>query len=126
MMLPQMTDEMRVDLWWNAARKTMRYPSLVKVALHALCPFHGSQVESSFTMMANITQAKTTSLSVETYEACEVVKYELKAMEVSAISHLSRPLKDSPSTRRLYRMTNSRAEGTEQRTNERQNSMLPI
>ncbi|KAK9976852.1 hypothetical protein ABG768_018673 [Culter alburnus] len=96
MMLPPMADDTRVDLWWNAVRQTLRYPTLAKMALFALCPFHGSQVASSFSMMANIMQAKTSSLNVETYEAYEVVKYQLKAMQVSAIQHYSRPSRDSP------------------------------
>lgn len=52
--------------------------------------------ESSFSVMADILQAKTSNMNVETYESYEVVKYNLKAMHESAISLYSRPSKESP------------------------------
>lgn len=103
MTLPQMTEEARVDLWWNVVRKTQRYPALCKLALSALCPFHGPQVESAFSVMSNILQAKAANLSVETYESYQVVKYNLKAMQVSAIQHYSRKTKESPVNVQLCR-----------------------
>lgn len=98
-----MTEEARVDLWWNVVRKTQRYPALCKLALSALCPFHGPQVESAFSVMSNILQAKAANLSVETYESYQVVKYNLKAMQVSAIQHYSRKTKESPVNVQLCR-----------------------
>ncbi len=103
MTLPQITERARVDSWWNVVRKTERYPVLCKLALSALCPFHGPQVESAFSVMSNIMQAKSANLSVETYESYQAVKYNLKAMQVSAIQHYSRNTKESPVNIQLCR-----------------------
>ncbi|KAK9961838.1 hypothetical protein ABG768_007238 [Culter alburnus] len=53
--------------------------------------------------MSNILQAKAANLSVETYESYQVVKYNLKAMQVSAIQHYSRKTKESPVNVQLCR-----------------------
>lgn len=103
MMLPSVRVETRIDSWWNGVRNTQRYPALCKLALCALCPFHGPLVESSFSMMCDILNAKSTNVNVETYEAYEVFKYNLKAMEKSAISFYSRLTKESPVNIQLVR-----------------------
>ncbi|KAJ7991276.1 hypothetical protein DPEC_G00295650 [Dallia pectoralis] len=60
-------------------------------------------VEAAFSVMSNILQAKAANLSVETYESYQVVKYNLKAMQVSAIQHYSRKTKESPVNVQLCR-----------------------
>ena len=84
-------------------RKTQRYPTR-KLALSALCPFHGPQVESEFSIMPNILQAKAANLpkcgDIQSYR---VVKYNLKAMQVSAIHHYSGKTKESTINVRLCR-----------------------
>lgn len=82
-----MTEEARVDLWWNIVRKTQRYPALCKLALSVLCPFHGPQVDSAFSVMSNILQAKAANLSVETYESYQVVTYNLAGVGHEGVGH---------------------------------------
>ncbi|KAG1930781.1 hypothetical protein F2P79_022099 [Pimephales promelas] len=60
---------------------------------HPLVKAFKTKVESAFSVMSNILQAKASNLSVETYESYQVVKYNLKAMQVSAIQHYSRKTK---------------------------------
>ncbi|RXN32849.1 splicing factor 3B subunit 2-like protein [Labeo rohita] len=108
----------------NLSGPKMKLLDLTSTEAHLAAPFVGSEasspldqlgrehpvvkafktkVESAFSVMSNILQAKAAKLSVETYESYQVVKYNLKAMQVSAIQHYSRKTKESPVNVQLCR-----------------------
>lgn len=74
--------------------------------------FYGPLVESSFNMMSAILNARSTNMNMETYEAYEVVKNNLKAVKKSVISLYSRLTKESLSTYNWSGTLNFQARGT--------------
>ena len=87
---PYDEDEERCDEWWGVVLESGKYPGLSKVALAVLTIFHGPQIESSFSVMTNIIDDKSTTMSIETYSATQTTKYRLMAEGKTAVQYFSR------------------------------------
>lgn len=54
------------------------------MAVAVLSCFHGPQVESSFSLMGEILDPKSSRMKIDTYSAIQTVKYNMKAKETTA------------------------------------------
>ncbi|KAJ8300689.1 hypothetical protein KUTeg_022208 [Tegillarca granosa] len=75
----------RCDHYWATVDKTGRYPMLCKMAKALLSCFHGPQVESSFSNMGDIIDAKSNRMNIRTFSAFQSVRYSLRAKGKSGI-----------------------------------------
>ena len=66
--------------WWCSISKT--YPLLFKVVEGVLSIFHGPQVESSFSVMGDVIDPKSSRMDIKTYDAIQSVKYTLRGSQV--------------------------------------------
>ena len=58
-------------VWWKLIKHS--YPCLLKVVIAALSVFHGLRVESSFNVMGDVMDKKSSQMNMETYSSrCEV------------------------------------------------------
>ena len=64
-------------VWWKLVKHS--YPCLFKVVTAALSVFHGPRVESSFNVMGDVMDKKSSQMNMETYSSSQDVKYGLKA-----------------------------------------------
>ena len=64
-------------VWWKLIKHS--YPCLFKVVTAALSVFHGPRVESSFNVMGDVMDKKSSQMNMETYSSFQDVKYGLKA-----------------------------------------------
>ena len=53
------------------------------MSLALLTIFHGSRVESSFSVISDVMEKKSGRMSVSTYSAIQTVKYSLNAKSIS-------------------------------------------
>lgn len=88
--LPPYMENERVDEWWSQDSLTLSYPSVTKVSLAALTIFHGPQVESTFSEMSRIITKQTASIQVKLLNAIQIVKYELKSTNCTALKYFTR------------------------------------
>lgn len=88
--LPQYSQGADVVDWWSKVMNTGRYPHLSKIVAAAFSIFHGPQVESSFNVMGDVIDAKTTRLNIQTYGAIQTIKYSLRSKNVTAVEYLKR------------------------------------
>ena len=58
-----------IDVWWNNVFKLNEYPALTKVVMAALSIFTGPHVETSFSMMNDIIDKRSSRVDVSTYSA---------------------------------------------------------
>ena len=90
-----------IDQWWAVLFQKGTFPVLSKVIKSILSCFHGPQVESSFSLMGDILDKKSSALTVETYSSIQSVKYQLMAAGKSAVGFFSKKdfLHDPPDRR---------------------------
>ena len=60
-------------VWWKLIKHS--YPCLIKVVTAALSVFHGPCVESSFNVMGDAMDKKSSQMNMETYSSLQDVKY---------------------------------------------------
>ncbi|XP_076354683.1 uncharacterized protein LOC143249156 [Tachypleus tridentatus] len=76
--------------WWTTEYMMDTYPALSKVVSGALSVFHGPMVESSFNVMGDVIDAKSSKTAIETYTAYQTIKYSLRSKETTAIEMFKR------------------------------------
>lgn len=70
----------RMDDWWTKTSKLDdTYNEVFKMAVAVLGCFHGPQIESSFSIMTNVLDSKSSRKAVSTYSAIMTVRYQLKS-----------------------------------------------
>ena len=74
--LPESGD-LKCLVWWKLIKHS--YPCLFKEVTVALSVFHGPRVESSFNVMGDVMDKKSSQMNMETYSSFQNVKYGLKA-----------------------------------------------
>ena len=77
--------------WWAAVFDTGRYPALSQAVKAALSVFHGPLVESSFNMMSDIIDPRSTRMSIDTFSAIQTVKHTLLNRKQTAVEMFDRP-----------------------------------
>ncbi|CAM1291290.1 FBN1 (predicted) [Pycnogonum litorale] len=99
-------DDTRVDAWWASVMATNRYPALCSMVKAVLSIFHGPQVESSFNVMGDILDPKSSRMTVETFSSIQTVKYWLRSTGSSATANFRRqdPLYDPVDTSLCHNM----------------------
>lgn len=88
--LPAADDDTRVDVWWASVMATGRYSALCSIVKAVLSIFHGPQVESSFNLMGDIMDQKSSRMTVETFSSIQTVKYWLRSTGNSATASYRR------------------------------------
>ena len=76
----------RLDTWWAEVFDIDGYPHLSKVIKACLSIFTGPMIEQSFSTMNNVINKKSNRINVETVNAIQTVKYDLKAKNETTIS----------------------------------------
>ena len=76
--LPSYQDGEDVVKWWASVFDTGKYPGLCQAVKAAMSIFHGPLVESSFNVMGNIIDQRSTSMNISTFSAVQTVKYAVK------------------------------------------------
>ena len=76
--------------WWTEVFKMERYPALTRVISVVMSMFHGPQVESSFNLMGNVENIRSTRMNIETLSAYQTVKYAFKARKTTALAYFKR------------------------------------
>ena len=66
-----------LDVFWNSVFQLKKYSSVEKLVKASLSIFTGPRVEQSFSMMNNIINQRTSSMSVSTYEAIRFICFYL-------------------------------------------------
>lgn len=90
--------------WWMAVEKMGKYPQLTAMAFALMTCFHGP-VESSFSVMNNILDDKSTRMGVDTYSAIQTVKYALHSTGKPAVECFARKdVKHTPVNHRMCRL----------------------
>ena len=80
-----------VDEWWAKIGQSGRYPHLHAMVSSLLTCFHGLAVESSFSSMADVVDAKSNRMHVATYSSIQTsVKYALRSSKKSAVEGFKR------------------------------------
>ncbi|KAK6171890.1 hypothetical protein SNE40_018313 [Patella caerulea] len=80
-----------IGQWWAKITKLKKYPGLCKVVAAALSIFHGPQVESSFNLMGDIMDPKSSRLNVETFNSLQTVKYTFLSKKTTSVKYFDRP-----------------------------------
>lgn len=75
----------RIDAWWASVISTNKYPALSRMAKVCLRCFHGPRVESSFNLMGDIVDIRSTRMNITAMSAVQTVKYGLKSRNSTAI-----------------------------------------
>ena len=88
--LPSFQDGDDVVRWWACVDDTGTYPGLCQAVKAAMSIFHGPLVESSFNIMGNIIDQRSTSMNITTFSAIQTVKYTLQSRKMSAVDMFSR------------------------------------
>ena len=70
----QIGDDESINMWWKDVENTSKYPLLSRLAFGLLTCFHGPKVESSYSLMNNISTLGTNRLNVSTFDAIQCVK----------------------------------------------------
>ena len=76
----------QLDTWWAEVFDIDGYPHLSKVIKACLSIFTGPMIEQSFSTMNNVINKKTNRINIETVNAIQTVKYDLKAKNETTIS----------------------------------------
>ncbi|KAL8588059.1 hypothetical protein ACOMHN_012097 [Nucella lapillus] len=79
-------DAVPVDEWWGAVNQNGEYDLLYKLVTALLTCFHGPRVESSFSIMSEVLDAKANRMAVSTFSAIQTVKYALQSSGQSAVA----------------------------------------
>ena len=76
--------------WWTGVFKTKRYPALSKIMTAVMSIFHGPLVESSFNLMGDVVDIRSTRMNTETLSAVQIAKYAFKARKTTALQYFNR------------------------------------
>lgn len=94
-----------VDVWWSEVQKTGNFPLLSRMATALVTCFHGPSVESSFNVMGDVLDGRSTRMLVDTYSSIQCVKYALRSTHKSATDAFKRPDKlHTPVNRNMCRL----------------------
>ncbi|GBM72669.1 hypothetical protein AVEN_213170-1 [Araneus ventricosus] len=74
-----------VDNWWMEVKNSRQFPLLSNMVCAMLTCFHGPKVESHFNVMNSAITSETNKLSVELFDAIQIVNYELMFEKKSAV-----------------------------------------
>ena len=109
--LPVVTVGDRLDVWWSSLFKSNKYPCLSKVVKAALSIFTGPQVETSFSMMNDIIDKRSSRMDITTYSAIMKVKFGLLADGQSSFKkfHRRNILRDPVDKVLAYNMRTARS-----------------
>lgn len=88
--LPEYSAESDFVSWWTGVFKTNRYPAMNKLMTAVMSMFHGPQVESSFNLMGDVVDIRSTRMNTETLSAIQTTKYAFKARNTTALQYFSR------------------------------------
>ena len=75
---------------WGSVFDTGKYPGLCQAVKAAMSIFHGPLVESSFNVMGNIIDQRSTSMNISTFSAVQTVKYALLCRKQSGVQMFRR------------------------------------
>ncbi|KAJ8346615.1 hypothetical protein SKAU_G00280160 [Synaphobranchus kaupii] len=75
---------------WSSVFETGKYPGLCQAVKAAMSIFHGPLVESSFNLMGDIIDPRSTSMNIATFSATQTVKYTLQSRKQNAVEMFSR------------------------------------
>ncbi|XP_055031854.2 uncharacterized protein [Misgurnus anguillicaudatus] len=88
--------------WWAAVFEKGRYPGLSMAVKAALSVFHGPLVESSFSLMSEIIDSRSSSMNISTLSAIQTVKHTLLTRKQTALQMFKREnLKYGPVDQRM-------------------------
>ncbi|XP_051512226.1 uncharacterized protein LOC127416743 [Myxocyprinus asiaticus] len=122
--LPTFKEGDDVVTWWVSVFETGKYPRLCQAVKAAMSIFHGPLVESSFNLMGDIIDPRSTSMNIATFSAIQTVKYTLQSRKQCAIEMFSRDdVKFGTVDRRLCSNINSA--GTRDKA-QRQKNLLRV
>lgn len=76
--------------WWAHVMSLGKYPALSQVIRGALSIFHGPLVESSFSLMGDVIDAKRSSMKISTFDAVQTFKYVLRSRGKTGIGMFKR------------------------------------
>ena len=76
--------------WWVHVISLGKYPALTQVIRGALSVFHGPLVESSFSLMGDVIDKKSTNMRISTFNAVQTVKYVLRSRGMTGITMFKR------------------------------------
>ncbi|CAM4714558.1 unnamed protein product [Leuciscus chuanchicus] len=76
--------------WWAHVMSLGKYPALSQFIRGALSIFHGPLVESSFSLMGDVIDAKRANMKISTFDAVQTVKYVLRSRGKTGISMFRR------------------------------------
>ena len=85
--LPEYSAESDFVAWWTQVTKTKKYPALCKMITAVMSIFHGPQVESSFNLMGDVVDIRSTRMKTETLSAVQTTKYAFKARKTTALQY---------------------------------------
>ncbi|KAJ4925581.1 hypothetical protein JOQ06_018307 [Pogonophryne albipinna] len=71
-------------MWWAHVMSTGKYPALSGVIRGALSIVHGPMVESSFNLMGDIIDPKSSRMNIATLDAIQTAKYAMKSRGMTA------------------------------------------
>ncbi|GBM12800.1 hypothetical protein AVEN_247575-1 [Araneus ventricosus] len=74
-----------VDNWWMEVKNSRQFPLVSNMACAILTCFHGPKVDLSFSIMNLVVTSETNRLSVESFDAVQIVKYELMSEKKSTV-----------------------------------------
>ena len=88
--LPVYVPGSRIDVWWNSVFQLKEYPALTNFVRAALSIITGPHVETSFSMMNDIIDKRSSRMDISTYSAIMKVKYGGMAEGVSCTNKFHR------------------------------------
>ncbi|CAL8269959.1 unnamed protein product [Arctogadus glacialis] len=89
-------------MWWANVMSTGKYPALSRVIRGAVSIFHGPMVESSFSLMGDIIDSKSSNMNISTFNAIQTTKYAMKSRGMTATTMIQRAdVKFGPVDKRL-------------------------
>jgi hypothetical protein len=113
-----------LDVWWFGIHR--KFPLLRKyIVCPALTIFHNPRVESTFSLMKNVLDPKSSRMKTSTLKALQTIKYSLLSEEKSTLQVYQCPSQPSESKKELVanlRLASQRRvrEQKEERLKERQ------
>lgn len=85
--LPSFEDAVK---WWASVFDKGKYPALCKAVKAAFSIFHGPLVESSFSVMGNVIDERSTSMNISTFSAIQTIKYTLQCRKQCGVEMFRR------------------------------------
>ena len=83
--LKNVEDGERIEDWWGPIIDKGKYPAMSRMVTVCLSCFHGPMVESSFNLMGDIIDIRSTRMNIATFSAIQTVKYGLMSRKMTAL-----------------------------------------